>query len=1235
MDGERWQRIREVFEAALERGAGQRAAFLDQACTGDEPLRREVESLIEADASGGTLFDKPLVPMAGAATPSESMVGRTHGQYEVLEELGRGGMGVVYKARDRQLGRLVALKFLPDHLSGDHSRERLLQEARAASALDHPNICTIYELGETGAGELFIAMAYYDGETLNHRIARGPLPPEEVLELAVQIGDGLARAHARGIVHRDVKPANVMVTREGRVKLLDFGLAKLRGATPITREGAVIGTPHYMSPEQLRGEALDGRTDVWSLGVVLYEALTASLPFEAESGPALFNVILSRRPKRLRELRPGVPEALAAAIEKALSKPRDQRYPRMEDMLSDLRALPSSPPTSSASAPIGGASRTSPAGSGGRTRRLGRAPGSGPSSAEPSGGTVRQRGRDAELGRLMELFDRASAGERQTVFVCGEAGLGKTTLVEAFLRRAGESGGLWHAVGQCLDHQGPGEAYLPVLEALERLGRGSRGGGVLEALETHAPSWLAHLPSLAADADSGALRSRPQGVGRDRLLREMVGALEHLSREAPLVLVLEDLHWADASTVDLVHRLQLRSEPARLMVLATLRADDAERSESPVAATLRDLTLRRGAARLDLELLDQEAVAALVGDELRGGVVPAEVTRLLRRRAGGHPLFVLSTLRAWVEEGRIEQAADGTWAPTCPLAELEAEVPGTLAEIIEQRFVGVDPATRRVLDAASVAGAEFAAATVAAATGLEHEAVEARCEALAGRGGFLEEAGLDSWPDGTVTPRFAFHHDLYREVLYRRLASGRRLRLHRRVGERLEAGAGEHAAARAGELAFHFCRGLDAPRASRYSLAAAERALKRFAYREALTHACHGLELVGQVGEPDRARLELGLETGFAAASMALEGYAAPAVVAACHRAKELAEALGESRALGPILTGLCRHYVLAGELGSALDVGEQLLSLAADTGDRNFLIEGHVCIAVPALYLGQLERCLKSAQTVFDAVLPPGAERPLSRRALEGFVLTKSFWAWARYLCGWPEQALAATRETVERARALGPSFELALAYHQHGWLLLFEQRREELAETARTLLSLSEEQGFRQWTGAARCLLGWVQVGAGEVEAGLACLREGVAAWQAAPSRLASCYSHLLAEALEAADREEEALRVLEAADALAGDIGERWYGAPLATARGELLLAQGRAEEGDAWLERAVRRAREIGARTFELRALESRSRRLQRLGRAEEVRPEAEALAAALEAAEARPRDRARRLLAALG
>jgi serine/threonine protein kinase/tetratricopeptide (TPR) repeat protein len=275
------------------------------------------------------------------------MIGKTVSHYRILEELGRGGMGVVYMAEDTKLKRTVALKFLPPELTrNEEAKNRFIHEAQAASALEHHNICNIHEIdetepipGEPGEGQLFVVMACYDGETLKEKIERGPLKIEEAMDIAIQISQGLGKAHEKGIIHRDIKPSNIFITSDGIVKIIDFGLAKLAGITVLTKEGTTLGTVNYMSPEQSRGEEIDHRTDIWSLGVVLYEMITGRAPFRGDYEQAVVFSILNEEPEPLTTLRTGVPMGLEQIVNKTLAKGPDDRYQHSDDLLVDLKRV--------------------------------------------------------------------------------------------------------------------------------------------------------------------------------------------------------------------------------------------------------------------------------------------------------------------------------------------------------------------------------------------------------------------------------------------------------------------------------------------------------------------------------------------------------------------------------------------------------------------------------------------------------------------------------------------------------------------------------------------------------------------------------------------------------------------------------------------------------------------------------------------------------------------------------
>jgi tetratricopeptide (TPR) repeat protein/class 3 adenylate cyclase len=353
VDPRDWQQVQDVLNDALAISSAGRAGFVARALAGRPDLSREVHSLLAAHTRDGMLdrsaphLPVPSLPPDRSSVPSR---GRTIGRYEILDTLGGGGMGVVYTARDLRLERVVALKFLPPHLGTDpHAKERFLVEAQAAAALDHPNVCTIHEIGETDDGQLFLAMPFYEGETLQRRLVDGALAPDHVTDIAIQVGRGLAKAHERGIIHRDIKPSNLVLTREGVIKILDFGIAKLVNVT-LTSPGVTPGTVAYMSPEQAAGEDIDVRTDVWSLGVLLYEMLTGARPFRGASDSVVLDSIRTTDPRPVRTLRPDVPAALEQVVNRALAKLREDRFATALDMVQALEAVQLAGPKGRASA---------------------------------------------------------------------------------------------------------------------------------------------------------------------------------------------------------------------------------------------------------------------------------------------------------------------------------------------------------------------------------------------------------------------------------------------------------------------------------------------------------------------------------------------------------------------------------------------------------------------------------------------------------------------------------------------------------------------------------------------------------------------------------------------------------------------------------------------------------------------------------------------------------------------
>ena len=532
-------------------------------------------------------------------------------------------MGVVYKAQDTRLGRSVALKFLPREYARDPQRlERFRREARTASALNHPHICTIYDIDEH-EGQPFLVMELIEGQTLRRLAARRPSLPE-LVHLVGQVAKALAAAHAAGIVHRDIKPENLMVRDDGYAKVVDFGLARLIPAhgTPseataaaVTDPGTVLGTVRYMSPEQARAEPAGSASDLFSLGIVLYELATGQHPFPADSQLGTLHAILSQPPLRPSLLNPEIPAPLEALILQMLEK-----EPRLRPTAAEVDA---------ALAELTG---------------TGAGPRLGPATTPVPRHTV---GRQKELAELRAGFESAAAGRGLFLCVTGEPGIGKTTLVEDFLAELAAAGrACTVARGRCSERLAGAEAYLPFLEALESLLHGAGGEAVARVMKVVAPTWYAQVvPHAAEDSSFARVLPEAKAASQERLKRELGAFLQEVSRPRPLLLFLDDLHWADASTVDLLAYLGSRCAGLRLLLVLTYRPTDLLLGKHPFVPVKQDLQARGVCREVALEFLTRQDVERYLALAFPGHRFPEELAALIHARTEGNPLFMVDLLR--------------------------------------------------------------------------------------------------------------------------------------------------------------------------------------------------------------------------------------------------------------------------------------------------------------------------------------------------------------------------------------------------------------------------------------------------------------------------------------------------------------------------------------------------------------------------------------------------------------
>lgn len=483
--------------------------------------------------------------------------------------------------------------------------------------------------------------------------------------------------------------------------------------------------------------------------------------------------------------------------------------------------------------------------------------GSFPASATPVPRPApRLVGRDRALAELDRSLERALGSERQVIFITGEPGIGKSALAEEFQRQTSVyEPSVRVAHGQCVEGFGSKEPFYPMLEALGQLCRGADGPRVVEILAAQAPTWLVQFPALLNRELRKTLQREVMGATGERMLREIGEALGTIAAGSPLLLVFEDLHWVDYSTVDLISALARGRAPAKLMLVATYRPAEVALSEHPLRILQQDLLARQFCREIALPPLDEADIVQYLGGEPSGAELPEGLAGLVYRHSEGNPLFMVSVLEHLSAQGLIDRQ-NGAWQLRLPIAQIQLEVPESLRQMIESQIGGLSQDEQRVLEVASIAGVSFIPLVSAAASHLDAERFEQQCDALARRRQVLRLGDAQELPDGTIVQRYEFCHALYREVLYRRQAPAPRAILHRSLGERLEAAFATQLDNMAPELAHHFEEGWDWPRAVNYLRLAADLAVRRCAPREATANLQHALELAGKLPEAQRPAAE-------------------------------------------------------------------------------------------------------------------------------------------------------------------------------------------------------------------------------------------------------------------------------------------------------------------------------------------------------------------------------------------
>ncbi|HKP81564.1 MAG TPA: AAA family ATPase [Pyrinomonadaceae bacterium] len=807
-------------------------------------------------------------------------------------------------------------------------------------------------------------------------------------------------------------------------------------------------------------------------------------------------------------------------------------------------------------------------------------------------------GRNEVLSRMRSSLEKILQGERQIVFVTGEPGIGKTALVDTFARYLAFDHNIRIGRGQCLEQYGTNEAYLPILDAMADLGREDQK--VVDVLRAHAPMWLLQMPALLSAAEREALSREVLGATRERMLREMGEALEVLTSEQPLVLILEDLHWSDNSTLDLISYLATRVRPAHLMLIGTYRTADLIASGHPLKAVKQELLAKKQCEELPLDYLSAEAIEKYLSVIFPSNRFPNELAGLIHERTEGNPLFMVNAVEYLLTEGLIVKH-EGSWELVVEIEKVEVGVPDSIKQMIEKQLDNLNAEDARTLEAASLAGAEFSTLAVVAALEEDCAAVEARCDRLARQRQFIHDCGVQVLPNGEIVGRYGFIHALYQNVLYDRVSPSRRVELHRRIGARGEEVFGERAREIAAELAVHFERGGDYRRASKYLQRAAENALRRFAYQEAATLAQRGLELVERVPkEAERANQELCLQLTLGIPLIATQGYAAPGVGQVYTRARELCRQIGDTPDISEALWGLRAFYISTAELGKAQEIAKEFLDLAERLPYAGLAMRGHLAMVITSVHMGQLAPALEHFEKALLLFNPEQHRNDSLYYAQNPGVAMRCYAAWALWISGQPDQSLTRIQEAIDLARELCEPPGLAYACYFAATVHQLRREPRQAQEQAEAALAVDRTHRLTLYHAHAEITRGWALFEQGSREEGIEQMRQGLAVHQATGAKV--IHPHfltLLGEALGKSGETEQALRLLDEALETAQRNQDENYLAEIYRIKGELT--------GDEeCFNQSLRIARRQQAKSWELRTAMSLAHRYQRQGRQEEAR-----------------------------
>ncbi len=799
-------------------------------------------------------------------------------------------------------------------------------------------------------------------------------------------------------------------------------------------------------------------------------------------------------------------------------------------------------------------------------------------------------GREAELAWLHDYLGQALQGERQLVFVTGEPGIGKSTLVDLFHDHLQSLAQTAVGYGQCVEQYGEGEPYLPILEALIRLCRQASGKHLASLLRQYAPTWAVSMPGVLEEAEQDALLTQVQGATTERRLRELADAIEMSCTQWPLVLLFEDLHWSDYPTLELLSYMAQRRERARLMIICTYRPEEARLRHHPLQGVRQELQARRCCRELAVELFTRTQVEAYLTERFTKSTFVDELAGAVHERTGGNALFMANLVDALVTQQVVQHEGE-QWQLLDDVEQVG--IPDSVQQLIRRQLERLPEEEQRLLEGASVAGPEFAVATVAAALQRELDSVEDACEQLAWQGLFLEESGVAEWADGTVCGQYRFRHVIYQQVLYERISAARQVRLHRLIGQRQEQGYGERSAEITAELAVHFERGRDYARALHHLQQAGQLALQRSANLEAIGYAERGLALLDQIPESgDRISYELGLLMTLAPALAQTRGVANPEVERVYARALALCQEAGETVKLFPVLVGLFVFYMMQADFTTAKGLVEQITRWADRDANVDMQMVALCCVGNFEFFSRDLRRA-RQAHEQCIALYDLERHRSHVLGSMEDLgVMSRSQLAWIEWYLGDADQALRSSTQARVLADELKHPPSQSYSNHAVALVHLFRREYAALQTAAETQIRHAEEQHFPHWLFMAEIFLGVALAAQGQAQRGVSLIRSRIDKLLAIGLKASiAFFLSLLVEACLQADDVNAAAEALHKMTESLHSGEEPFFEAEVYRLRGEVGLKgqEATAEaEAEANFQQALAIARREQVKALELRA-----------------------------------------------